>query len=170
MRYLGMDVHGKATVFCLLDAAANTVETTRHGTALLAPSPAMITRLRFALIFVVVSSLGLAGCGSEDTGDGAGPGGVGCTEEARASVSVKVVDASGAPISDASVTFSVDGAAAQACENFSNGNYACGFEIAGEFIIGVSRGNESKLDKLTIGKTADGCHVDGKTITITLGA
>jgi hypothetical protein len=127
----------------------------------------MISRLQSTLFLVVISSLGFAGCGS----DGVGPGGDGaCTTEARSSVTVKVVDGSGAPVTDASVTFSVDGAAAQACEGFPDGSYACGFEVDGEFIIGVSKGGENKLQMVTVGMTPDGCHVDGKTITITLGA
>lgn len=125
----------------------------------------MMTQRKLALAFVVISSFGLVGCGS----DGIGPGDGSCTNEARASVTVKVVDASGAPVTDASVTFSVDGAPAQACESFPDGSYVCGFEIAGEFIIGASRAGVSKLDKVTIGKTADGCHVEGKSITLTLG-
>lgn len=126
----------------------------------------MMTRLRLALLFVVISTLGIVGCGS----DGVGPGDGACTTEARASVTVKVVDASGTPVTDASVTFAVDDEPARACESFPDGSYACGFEIAGEFVIGVARNGESKLEKLTIGMTADGCHVEGKSITITLGA
>ena len=119
--------------------------------------------MRFFLPLTLLLSssfaLSLAGCTVESA----------CTEEARSSVTVEVVDASGAPVLDATVTYSVGGAAAKACENtLMNGSYVCGYEETGDFTITVTRGAETKTQTLTV--TADECHVIGKNIQIKLGA
>ena len=129
-------------------------------------SRAMTTQLRIALSFAMISLLGLTACGTDSIGpDGA------CTLEARSSVTVKVVDMAGAVIADAVVTFSVNGAAAETCEAFPDGtSYTCGFEREGQFSITATKGADTKTQAVTVTKTADGCHVEGQSITITLGA
>jgi hypothetical protein len=127
----------------------------------------MKTRLRSALSFAMVSLFGLAGCGANPV---AGPG-VACTTEARSSVTAKVVDKTGAIVSDAVVTFSVDGGAAEMCETFPDGTgYVCGHERAGQFTVSATKGADTKTQTVTVKKTDDGCHVDSQSITITLGA
>ncbi len=125
--------------------------------------------LNFLVPLVAIALFTLAACGDDNgTGDTTGTN---CSLEARSSVTVKVVDAAGAAVTDATVTFSVDGAAAQNCELFPVGSdYVCGYEIEGDFTITVTKGADTKTQNVTVGKTADGCHVEGKTITITLGA
>jgi hypothetical protein len=92
----------------------------------------------------------------------------GCTTEARTSVSVNVVDANGAPVTDAMVTFSVDGSAPQACTSFDNSNFSCGMEQAGHFVIIASAGGATAKRELDV--DADACHVEGQSLTIKLPA
>lgn len=125
----------------------------------------MKTRLPLFVFLVLGSSLGLVGCGDVDDGLG-----VGCTEIAAASVSVQVVDGSGMPVSEATVTFSVNGGPAQNCETFMSGSYVCGYEQAGMITITATNGTDTQMQTVTVTKTADGCHVQGQSITITLGA
>ncbi len=126
----------------------------------------MNTQLRFALNFALVSLLGLAACGT----DPIGPGGA-CTTEARSSVTVTVVDMAGAIVADAVVTFTVDGGASEACELFPGGmTYTCGYERDGQFSITATKGADTKTQAVTITNSADGCHVEGQSITIKLGA
>ena len=126
----------------------------------------MNTQLRIALSFAMISLLGLTACGTDSIGPD-----VSCTLEARSSVTVKVVDMAGAVIADAVVTFSVNGGAAETCEAFPDGtSYVCGLEREGQFSITATKGADTKTQAVTVTKTADGCHVEGQTITITLGA
>lgn len=85
-------------------------------------------------------------------------------------MSVKIVTGSGTIVPDAMITFSVDGGPAQACENMSGGNYVCGYEVAGSITVTATKDGMTQTQTVTIVKTADGCHVQGQTITITLGA
>jgi len=103
----------------------------------------------------------LMGCGGEE---------MDCTTEARSSVTVQVVDASGAAVTDAVVKFSVDGGATQDCDNplGSDNIYTCGYEIAGNFTITATRGGMTGTATATV--TAGDCHVNGQTAKITLGS
>jgi len=125
----------------------------------------MNTHLRIAFSIALVSLLGLAGCGTDSIGpDGA------CTTEARSSVTVKVVDMAGAFVADAVVTFTVDGGASETCELFPDGmSYTCGYERDGQITVTATKGADTKTQSVTVTKTADGCHVEGQSITITLG-
>lgn len=92
-----------------------------------------------------------------------------CTDIAIASVSLSVVDESGAAVADAEATFTVDGGSKQICENTGNGGYACGWEVAGTFEVTVAKeGLESVTEAVVVGMTEDGCHVDGQVLDITL--
>ncbi len=123
----------------------------------------MNTQLRFVCALVGLSSLGVLGCGTEDP--------AGCTMEARSSVTVKVVDGMGAPVTDAMLTFSVDGGAAENCDNLNmDGSYTCGYERSGAITVTATKGADMKSQTVTIMKTDDGCHVVGQSITLTLGA
>lgn len=94
-----------------------------------------------------------------------------CTLEARSSVTVKVVDVSGAIIVDATLTFSVNGGAAEMCDVAPDGmSYVCGYERDGDITITATKGADTKSATVTVTKTPDGCHVESQTLTITLGA
>ena len=108
-----------------------------------------------ALVAIVASLLGLAGCS--------------CDSSIHFSVIVNVVDASGAPINDATVTYSVDGDPAVSCGAATNSNqHICGSEIEGDFTITVTRGSEKKTQELSV--DANYCHVETQSITMKLGA
>lgn len=93
-----------------------------------------------------------------------------CTDEARASVNVIVKDASGAPLNDATVTYSVDGGPSTACDDFGDGSYACAYEVAGDFVITATGADGASASSDTITVTEDECHVNAQAITITLPA
>jgi len=104
----------------------------------------------------------VAGCGGGDEN-------IACTDEARSSVTVAVVDAAGATVTDAQVQFSVDGAAAQNCDAPSPGvvdTYTCGYEIEGHFVITATRAASTGM--ATVDVAANECHVAGREVTLTL--
>jgi hypothetical protein len=102
----------------------------------------------------------IAGCGAED--------GIACTTEARSSVTVSVVDASDAPVSDAVVQYSVDGGPMTNCEQPGpDSRYVCGYEQEGDFTITATRGAMTGTATVTV--TKDECHVIGQTVKIALG-
>jgi hypothetical protein len=92
-----------------------------------------------------------------------------CTQEARASVQVTVVDPQGNQLSDASVVFSLDGSPESNCENISEGLYVCGWEREGSFVVSARKvGYRDAHTSVDVGLMSSGCHVDGKQITLTL--
>jgi hypothetical protein len=100
---------------------------------------------------------------------GPGGGGTACAEYAASSVTVNLIDESGAPIADATLSFSVDGGASQSCESFGDGTYVCGWEQAGSIAITAEReGFRSTTETVEVGMTEDGCHVEGQVLDITL--
>ncbi len=115
---------------------------------------------------------GMGGNGSGGSGMG---GGVACTTEARSSVTVKVVDAQGMPVSDAVVTYTVDGGASQnaECVNPVGGMGNCqewvaGYEVAGDFVITAASADGTKMATQMVTVTKDQCHVISQTATLTL--
>jgi hypothetical protein len=105
-------------------------------------------------------ALALVACDKDTDTDTGGE--VGCTTESRASVTVTVTDAEGAEISDATLTYSVDGSAAQPCEGT-----ICGEEIAGELTITASaRGYSDASEIVTV--EGDICHVTTEELTLAL--
>ncbi len=90
-----------------------------------------------------------------------------CTTEAVGSVSLTVVDAAGNAIPGATATFSVDGAAAEACESMQAGAFVCGWERAGHFEIAVSA--VGYVDATVSADVAQGeCHVEPVSETVAL--
>lgn len=89
-----------------------------------------------------------------------------CTAEARSSVTVNVTDENSNTVTDADVTYGVDGGAPNDCE-LIGANYVCGWEVEGLFLITVTKeGYLEEQREVTI--TSDECHVIGKTIDIQL--
>lgn len=80
---------------------------------------------------------------------------------------VTVIDAMGAAVTDAVLSYSVDGGAAKPCETMPDGGAVCGFEEKGNFTIFVTRGAEMKMQSVSVG--ADSCHVITESISIKLG-
>jgi hypothetical protein len=101
----------------------------------------------------------LVGCGSEAS--------QACTEEIRASVNVTVHDSNGAAVEDATVSFSVDGGASTSCQGGPQGQYACGEEITGSFVITATRGAATASATVTV-EDEDSCHVHTEEVTITI--
>lgn len=98
----------------------------------------------------------LAGCEEE----------IACTDLLAWSVTIDLQDADGNPVEDAEVTYSADGAAAEPCENGTNGEYYCGPEIAGPLTIVAGKDGLSATMDFDI--DADECHVIGESATLTL--
>jgi hypothetical protein len=114
---------------------------------------------RLSLVAIVTLLLGLEGC----TTDGEGDTGA-CTDMAVASVNVDVLDASGAPISDATVTWSVDDAIPEDCESIVAGSWACGWEVAGDITVNASVPGSKTLSQ-TVAVDAGVCHVTPAFVT-----
>ncbi len=96
------------------------------------------------------------------------PTGVVCTEEARASVQVTVVDAAGTDLNDADVSFSVDGGGTfDACDDVDTGAWVCGWEVDGAITIRAEAVGFI-TDEQTVTVASDECHVIGQTLQITL--
>ena len=107
--------------------------------------------------------------------------GTACTDIAFASVMVHVVDAAGAPLSGANVTYSVDGAPelpAECADDAGCANFVAGWEVAGDFTITASIDvptedpycwyYDTEVSTVTVPSTEDGCHVITQDVTVTL--
>jgi len=125
----------------------------------------------FNFISMIAVTMIVIGCANDSIDDG---GQVACTEEARSSVTLDVVDENSDPLTDATVTFTIDGGSTEEAECFdssTNGcsDYVLAYEQAGVFNIAVSKdGYITAEESITVGMTDDGCHVDGQVVTITL--
>ncbi len=100
-----------------------------------------------------------------------------CTEEARSSVTLKILDDdTGDALSEATIVYSVDGgtetitactyddAFVEHCDSFT-----LAYEVDGDFEIRVSAADyEDQTKTVAIEKTEDGCHVIGKTLTVNM--
>ena len=131
--------------------------------------------------FAAMLAGSLAGCiGDDEKPDDTSGGGVACTEIAIASVTIDVVDQTGAPLSPTTITYSLDGADAVAAECIDEGctSFVTDWEVPGEFTI-VATWHEDTADPccwyddyvtqtVTVGMTEDGCHVVPEAITLTL--
>ena len=116
----------------------------------------------FRAPLVVLATLTL----STLTGCPSAPGPV-CTEEARSSVSLSVLRSDGAIVPDVAVTFTVDGGASTACDDIGQGDFVCGFEIEGDFVISISApGFIFAEEQVTV--LADECHVISQVLTVLL--
>jgi hypothetical protein len=96
---------------------------------------------------------------------------VACTEEARSSVQLTLVDESGAPVVGASVIAAADTGDID-CEDWdASGVYVCGYEVSGVFVISIeAEGFESQEIELEVGLTDDECHVETVQETVVMVA
>lgn len=88
-----------------------------------------------------------------------------CTDEARVSVSVEVVDEAGEAVADALVAY--DGGEGEIdCEGWED-VYSCGYEVDGEIDIIVSApGFEEQVVTVTV--ESDECHVISQDLVVEL--
>ncbi len=92
-----------------------------------------------------------------------------CTDIAMASVSLSVADLDGLPVTDATVTYTVDGGASMDCESWDDGQYVCGWEKPGTIVVTVEKeGFVTVTETLEVGMTEDECHVEGEVLAVTL--
>ncbi|HEY3446689.1 MAG TPA: hypothetical protein VGK67_10015 [Myxococcales bacterium] len=96
-----------------------------------------------------------------------------CTAEARASVVVTVVDAAEKVVTDAKVTFRVDGGVEQKAE--CQGTYAnmcdkwhAGLEDSGTFVIVATSADGTKRAEKTVVVKRDECHVQTELVMLVL--
>jgi hypothetical protein len=119
----------------------------------------MRTFLRLVFPFALVSLFVLPGCVAQTA----------CTTDAQSSVTVTVVDATGAVVTDAVVTFTVDSGTLETCAPLPDGtSCTCGYEREGTFAVTAIKGGMTNTRYVTITKSGDACHVEGQSITITL--
>jgi hypothetical protein len=92
-----------------------------------------------------------------------------CTAIAVASTTVTLLDADGAPVPDATLTYTVDGEGPLPCDALGDGKYVCGYEASGRFVIEAKKeGYDVARAELDVG--ADECHPIPEAVTITLAA
>ncbi len=92
-----------------------------------------------------------------------------CTDIAMASVSLSVADLDGAAVTDATVTYTVDGGEAKDCESWDDGQYVCGWEEPGTIVVSVAKeGFVTVTETVEVGMTDDQCHVEGEVLDVTL--
>lgn len=125
---------------------------------------------RLAVWGLVLVGVGAGACGGKSAGPvTARP----CTLEARASVTVQVVDTKGQAQPEARVRFTLDGGAEQQapCQGGGEGDCASwvtNYETAGAYVITATSadGQRSAQERVTVGR--DECHVQGQTLTLVL--
>jgi len=81
-----------------------------------------------------------------------------CTDDARVSMTLTVVDEAGTAIPSAIVSFSVDGGDIEECQGPGDGTFGCGLEQIGEFEVTIEAlGYGTDVFTQTI--ESDECHV-----------
>lgn len=90
---------------------------------------------------------------------------VDCGNEAVVSVNIGVIDTSSAPL--AAEVFYDDGSGEEACVDWGEDRYACGFDVDGELVIRVSApGYEEQAIPVTIEN--DTCGIVGQSLLVEL--
>lgn len=81
----------------------------------------------------------------------------GCTEIAVYSTTIALVDSEGGSIEGAALTYTLDGEGPLPCSELEPGEYACGVEADGHFVITATR--EGYVDaSVEVDVAADECH------------
>ena len=115
--------------------------------------------------------LGVVGCNSSASEDGIVDDDDGvCSTEARASVSISVVDESGASFTPEGVVFSVDGGEERVadCVDAHCTQWVAGWEETGEFLVTALGAYGETSANAVVELTDDGCHVVGQVMTLEL--
>lgn len=90
-----------------------------------------------------------------------------CDTMAAASTSVQVVDASGAPVQEATLTWTSDTGGSGACDAMPDGVWVCGWEVSGEITVTAqAEGYEDGVGSVTVPQGE--CHVIQQELTIVL--
>lgn len=124
--------------------------------------------MKIVALAILMSSLICTACDDESNQ------GVACTDLAAGSVSVAIVDSEGNELPGATVVYHVDDGEelTATCVDASEAqcaHFVAGWEVTGHFVIEVTKvGYEDAQAEATIVKDADGCHVQGQAVTITL--
>lgn len=110
------------------------------------------------ILVIVFVTLALTGCPTDEQD---------CTAIAAVSVSVTVIDADGAEVPDATVTFTrEDSDEREDCEE-GPAVYLCGYEVSGTLTIRAeAAGFAAAETQVTV--TADECHVQGEAVELVL--
>jgi len=98
---------------------------------------------------------------------------VSCTPVSIASVVVTVQDSTGALVTDATVTYQVDGGSEKAArcldvEDAGCSKWVAGWEESGAFVVVATSGDGSKRAEETLTVSKDECHVQTEQVTLTL--
>jgi hypothetical protein len=114
------------------------------------------------VLCVLVTPVGVA-CKDKDGDSGEE---LACDTSASASVNVVVTDTLAEPLTDASVTWSVDGGEPAPCDSFGT-QFACGWEVAGTLTITASApGYLSQTQDVVVEQGQ--CHVESQNLTLRL--
>ncbi len=99
-------------------------------------------------------------------------GEIACTDLAAFSVTATIEDEAGAAVDDATVVFSADGGDEKPCDHLADGQYACGTEVEGSIVVTARKALfiDAESSAVDVAKDADGCHVVGEAVTLTLVA
>ena len=120
---------------------------------------------RLLLVLVVAAVSPLAGCILSNSS---------CTDEARTSVVVTVVDGAGQPVNDAKVTYTIDGGPEKVADCYPGpgasgcDSWSAGVEESGTFLITPSSAERSLVAARTVDVGEEGCHVATESVTLTL--
>ena len=99
---------------------------------------------------------------------------VACDEMAVYSVNLEILDESGSPLTDAEITYTVDGEEGQVVESWGDGTYMVGIEEAGDFEISIRVQMQDPDDgccwkegsaDLSLAIESDECHVIPQSLT-----
>ncbi|MCC7072412.1 MAG: hypothetical protein IT383_13875 [Deltaproteobacteria bacterium] len=98
--------------------------------------------------------------------------GTACTDEARASVQVTLVDDLGSFPNGVSVTMQQQGQDEEPCSDFGTaGTVVCGYEVEGEITVRAEApGHGPDEETVLVERTPDGCHVVTEEVTLVLPA
>lgn len=115
---------------------------------------------RILLVACSVAALGLS-CGTT------------CSTEARASVRVMVVDGSNRAVTDAKVTYSVEGGEEKSASCLASAGDPCtqwyaGSETAGSFLVKATSADGTRSAEKTVTVIKDPCHVLTEDVTLVL--
>lgn len=93
-----------------------------------------------------------------------------CTTEARGSVNVSIVDASGTPTGDFDSIRYDSNTFNEECECWETGECVCGWEVEGEITVTVEACEGAQVVTETVTVESDVCHVIPEALELQLQA